>query len=82
MEKYFVNQKKHNSQTNEWVNDVPVKATKDAAMHQFHAFMSTYAYGQDEHYDYASCSVEDITGAVIKSEVDNRIPVEQPQANA
>lgn len=71
---FFVNQKKH--KTNDtWDNNAHTKETFNEAMHQFHAFMSTYAYGQDQTVDYASCSVEDVAGTIIKNEVDNRLPV-------
>ena len=73
MGKYFVNQKKHNSQSGAWDNNCHVKNTENEAMHQFHAFMSTYGYGQDANIDYASCSVETMDGAIIKSEADNRM---------
>ena len=74
---YFVNQKKHkNSGT--WDNNCHTKNTLDEAMHQFHAFMSTYAYGQDETVDYASCSVEAMDGRIVRNEVDDRIPVPEP----
>lgn len=73
---FFVNQKKHNKNTDAWDNNVHVKETLDAAMHQFHAFLSTYGYGQDASFDYTSCSVENVDGLIEKNEVDNRIPVE------
>ena len=73
---FFVNQKKHNKNTDAWDNNAHVKETFDAAMHQFHAFLSTYGYGQDASIDYASCSVENVDGLIVKNEVDNRIPVE------
>lgn len=60
---YFVNQKKRDSGT--WNNNIHVKESYDEALHQFHAFMSTYAYGQVATCDYASCSVEDEYGTVI-----------------
>ena len=73
---YFVNQKKHNKNTGAWDNNAHTKATLNEAMHQFHAFMSTYAYDQESSIDYVSCSVEGIDGLVIKNEVDNRLPEE------
>lgn len=72
---YFVNQKKHTA--NGWDNNCHTKDTKEQAMHQFHAFMSTYGYGQDASVDYASCSVESISGGIEKSEVDNRMSTDQ-----
>lgn len=61
---YFVIQKKHDT-TSAWANTIHNKDTYDDAMHQFHAFMSTYAYGQAVTCDYATCSVEDEAGTVI-----------------
>ena len=69
---YFVNQKKH-KENGAWDNNCHTKESLNDAMHQFHAFMSTYGYGQDATIDYASASVEEMTGAIIKSEVDDRI---------
>jgi len=74
---YFVNQKKHNGQTDAWDNNAHTKNTYDEAMHQYHAFMSTYAYGQSETLDYVACSVETDRGEVFKTEVDDhRAPAE------
>ena len=73
----FVNQKYHKG--NSWTNNVLVREaeTTEAAImlarHQFHAFMSTYAYGQDQAVDYASCSVETLTGLILAQEIDNRL---------
>ena len=75
---FFVNQKKHKGTNDSWDNNCHVKQTFNEAMHQFHAFMSTYAYEQDQTIDYASCSVERQDGAIIKNEVDDRIPVPEP----
>ena len=71
---YFVVQKKHNSTTDVWDNNVHVKETKDDALHQFHAFMSTYAYGQNPNLDYIAAEVQAEDGRSIKSEIDNRMP--------
>lgn len=76
----FVNQKKHNRTNDTWDNNVHVKADENAAMHQFHAFLSTYGYGQDANIDYCSCSVEEMDGRIIRSEVDDRITPEEPPA--
>ena len=73
---FFVDQKMH--KTNDtWTNNTHVKATLNEAMHQFHAFMSTYGYGQDASVDYAACEVEDANGMIVKSEVDNRMSTDQ-----
>lgn len=79
---FFVNQKKHNSSSDAWDNNVHTKTTLNEAMHQFHAFMSTYGYSQDANIDYASCSVEDIAGGIIKSEVDNRMIIAEETEEA
>ena len=80
---YFVNQKKHRA-GGAWDNNVHTKDTLDAAMHQFHAFMSTYAYGQDANLDYVSCSVEAQDGRIIHGpEVDDNIePEPEPEVEA
>lgn len=70
---FFVNQKKHNISNDTWDNNCHVKETLNEAYHQFHAFMSTYAYGQDSNVDFASCSVEALDGSISKNEVDNRM---------
>lgn len=67
---YFVIQKKKNGDV--WDNNVHVKNTLNEALHQFHAFMSTYAYGQAENVTYAACSVQSSNGSIIKNEIDNR----------
>ena len=69
---YFVVQKKHASSNDTWTNTVHTKDTEDEAMHQFHAFMSTYAYGQDNTLDYVAGSVEADDGRVIKNEIDDK----------
>lgn len=76
MDKFFVNQKKH-AANGSWDNNVHVKDTYEEAMHQFHAFLSTYGYGQSAGIDYCSCSVENIQGVIIRNEVDDRTP--QPE---
>ena len=70
---YFVIQKKHNT-SGTWDNNVHVKETKDDALHQFHAFMSTYAYGQNPNLDYIAAEAQTEDGRSIKSEIDNRMP--------
>lgn len=69
---YFVIQKKHNK-AGSWDNNVHVKDTLDAAMHQYHAFLSTYGYGQNDNLDYVACEVETEDGRCIKNEIDDRI---------
>lgn len=61
---YFVIQKRH-EKSGTWLNNIHVKDTYDEAMHQFHAFMSTYAYGQTATCDYIACSIENSYGTVL-----------------
>lgn len=69
---FFVVQKKHTANGN-WDNNVHVKETRDEAFHQFHAFMSTYGYGQVNTLDYVACSVEADDGhTIFGPEVDDR----------
>ena len=73
---FFVNQKKHKT-SDTWENTTHVKETQNEAYHQFHAFLSTYGYGQDATVDYTSCSIEDMEGRIIRNKVDNRLPIEE-----
>ena len=78
---FFVIQKKKTT-AGAWNNNVHVKETLNEALHQFHAFMSTYAYGQDASLDYCACEVQTQDGRNIKSEIDDRIapaPAAEPE---
>lgn len=49
------------------------KETLEEAKHQFHAVMSTYAYGQNENYNFVMCEVKAMNGNIILGpEVDDR----------
>ena len=82
-EKFFLSQVKRELKNGEWVytKGVVVHDSKDNALNGFHAYFGAYGYGKDANCDYVACFVSDMSGAVIKSEVDNRIPVEQPTNN-
>ena len=67
---YFVVQKKHGA--GGWDSGVVTKDSEGEAMHQFHAFLSTYAYGQSDALDYVACSVETDDGRTVRSEIDDR----------
>lgn len=43
------------------------------AINGFHAYFGAYGYDKQESTDYVACYIADMSGAVIKSEVDNRI---------
>lgn len=49
--------------------------TLNEAKHSFHDSMNTYAYGNNENYDYVAISIQAIDGRIIQSEIDNRLPV-------
>ena len=73
MEKYFVVQILHIN--NAWNNNIHVKDTEDAALHQKAAFESTYMHGQEyggNVADYSAVYVIDPNGAIISWLVDNR----------
>ena len=48
--------------------------TKDNALNGFHAYFGAYGYGKVASIDYVACYVANMSGAIIKSEVDDRIP--------
>lgn len=79
-EKYFLSQIKR-AKDGTYTKGVVVHDTLENALNGFHAYFGAYGYGKDANCDYVACFVSDMSGAVIKSEVDNRIPVEQPANN-
>ena len=80
-EKWFLSQIKR-ATDGTYTKGIVVHDTLDNALNGFHAYFGAYGYGKDASCDYVACFVSDMSGAIIKSEVDNRIPVEQPQTNA
>lgn len=62
-----------------WANNVTPYNTYNDAVHQFHGLLSSYGYGNNPSYNYVACFIQTLDGAIIKSEVDNRIN-EEPQA--
>lgn len=79
--KYFLSQIKR-ATDGTYTKGVVVHDTLNNALNGFHAYFGAYGYDHDPNTDYVACFVSDMSGAIIKSEVDNRIPVEQPQTNA
>lgn len=61
------------------VIDGTVHDTYDAAMHHFHQVMTTYGYGNNENYNYVAAQVQTLASAIVRSEVDNRIPAPEPE---
>ena len=76
-EKWFLTQIKRNNGT--WEKGCVVHATKNDALNGFHAYFGAYGYGKVAGTDYVACYVADITGAVIKSEVDDRMERPEPE---
>ena len=62
-----------------FVLDGFTKATEDEARHQFHAVMSTYAYEQNQSYNFVMCEVKAMDGRSIMLEVDDRRPAPEPE---
>jgi hypothetical protein len=73
--KYFLSQIKR-ATDGTYTKGVVIHDTKDNALNGFHAYFGAYGYGKDANTDYVACFVSDMSGAIIKSEVDNRIPGE------
>lgn len=75
--KYFLSQIKR-ATDGTYTKGIVVHDTLNDALNGFHAFFGAYSYGKDANCDYVACFVSDMSGAIIKSEVDNRIVVEEP----
>ncbi len=71
-EKWFLSQVKR-ATDGTYTKGVVVHDTKDNALNGFHAYFGAYGYGKDANCDYVACFVSDMSGAIIKSEVDDRI---------
>lgn len=78
-EKWFLSQIKRNKETGNFDKGVVVHSSKENALNGFHAYFGAYGYGHDGTIDYVSCSVSDMTGAIIRSEVDDRIERPKPE---
>ena len=71
-EKWFLSQIKRSTE-GVYTKGVVVHNSKDDALNGFHAYFGAYGYGKDKTCDYVACFVSDMAGAIIKSEVDDRI---------
>jgi hypothetical protein len=58
------------------------KETLNEAKHQFHNVMNTYAYGQNENYNFVMCEVKAMDGRTVMLEVDDRRPAPEPEPEA
>ena len=70
--KYFLSQIKRGTDGT-YTKGVVVHNNMNDALNGFHAYFGAYGYGKDANTDYVACFVSDMAGAIIKSEVDNRI---------
>lgn len=77
VEKWFLSQIKR-ATDGTYTKGVVVHDTRDAALNGFHAYFGAYGYGKDASCDYVACFVSDMSGAIIKSEVDDRIERPEP----
>lgn len=77
MEKWFLSQIKR-ATDGTYTKGVVVHDTLNNALNGFHAYFGAYGYGRDANCDYVACFVSDMSGAIIKSEVDDRI--ERPES--
>ena len=76
-DKFFLTQVKHTN--NNWEKGVVVKDSLDAALQSFHAYFGAYGYDHDANTDYVQCAIMDISGAVRRSEVDDRRSAPEPE---
>lgn len=77
-EKWFLSQIKRKSEDGTYEKGVVVHSSKNDALNGFHAYFGAYGYGKDKTCDYVACFVSDMSGAIIKSEVDDRIERPEP----
>ncbi len=78
VEKWFLSQIKR-ATDGTYTKGVVVHDTRDNALNGFHAYFGAYGYGRDASCDYVACFVSDMSGAIIKSEVDDRIERPTPE---
>lgn len=74
-QKWFLSQIKRTD--GEYTKGVVVHDSYNNALNGFHAYFGAYGYGHDAQTDYVACFVSDMNGMIIKSEVDNRIAVDE-----
>ena len=79
-EKWFLSQIQRNKETGEFTKGVVIHASKDDALNGFHAYFGAYGYGKNANIDYVACFVSDMSGTIIRSEVDDRIERPTPES--
>lgn len=72
-EKWFLSQIKRDKESGVYTKGVVIHDSKENALNGFHAYFGAYGYDHDKTCDYVACFVSDMSGAIIKSEVDDRI---------
>ena len=77
-EKWFLSQIKRSTE-GAYTKGVVVHDSYNNALNGFHAYFGAYGYGKDATCDYVACFVTDMSGAIIKSEVDDRIERPEPE---
>ena len=77
-EKWFLSQIKR-ATDGTFTKGVVVHNSKEDALNGFHAYFGAYGYGKDANTDYVACFISDMSGAIIKSEVDDRIERPEPE---
>lgn len=81
-EKWFLSQIRRDKESGEYNKGVVVHDSKENALNGFHAYFGAYGYDHDKTCDYVACFVSDMSGAIIKSEVDDRIEKSEPEEEA
>ena len=76
-EKYFLVQIQRKDGA--YTKGVVVKDSLDAARQGYHAYFGAYGYGHDPTIDFVEAMVVDMSGRVLDSCVDNRIPAPEPE---
>lgn len=79
MGKYFLVQIQHKAEADTWTKGVVVHDSLDAARQGYHAYLGAYGYGHDPTIDFVETMVVDMSGRVLDSCVDNRIPEPEPE---
>lgn len=69
---YFLHQIKHTGDA--YDKGIVVKETFEAAKQGYHAYLSAYAYGQNQQTDFVSCMISDERGTVLMNDCWNAIP--------
>ena len=61
--KFFLHQIKRTSGA--YTKGIVINGTFEEAKQGYHAYLGAYAYGHDQNTDYVSCTITDMSGAVL-----------------